>query len=268
MNNVEAPESAAAALGPVEVSANDRAGIGSPMEPLYWLPRNISSLLDVGCNVGALLAACRRAFPHLRLAGLDINHSAIAAARKNVPDADIRQGYGFELPFGDNEFDCVTCIEVIEHVPREYRASLVAEVLRVLKPGGRFIVRCPHAGLFSFLDAQNFRFRFPSLYGRLVGQGSRDTHYEKAEEELVWHHHFTRDELVGLAGPGWRLEACRFGGLVLFPITDIVRWPFYRTNRAGHWFARAMEKVGGWELALNFGRSSYGILAVLKKPEA
>ena len=223
------------------------------------------SLLDVGCNTGSLLEGLQRLRPDMQLAGIDINHSAIAIAKSKLPGADIHQGFGYELPFAEARFDCVTCIEVIEHVPAQHRPLLVAEMRRVLRPGGRLILRCPHAGIFSWLDAQNFRFRVPRLYNRVVGQGGRDAHYEKAAEELVWHHHFTRGELLEVAGPGWEVEACEFGGLILFPISDILRWPFYRLKRADNGIVRALERMATLELAVSFGRSSYGILLSLKK---
>jgi SAM-dependent methyltransferase len=238
------------------------------MEPAYWIPADARSLLDVGCNSGDLLCDYRRLYPNMELAGIDINHSAVEIAKRRLPDAEIHQGFGFELPFATDRFDCVTCIEVIEHVPAQFRAQLLAEIQRVLRPGGRFILRCPHAGIFSFLDAQNFRFRLPGVYKKLVGAGNRDTHYEKAQEELVWHHHFTQQELFGLAGDGWETEACEFGGLLLFPISDILRWPFYRMHRTDNPIVRGLERMATLELGVNFGRHSYGILLALKKGSA
>jgi len=238
---------------------------GARMEPIYWVPEHSSDLLDVGCNVGEFLDQCRRQYPAMRLAGIDINHSAVAKAQARLPGAEIHQGFGYELPFPDSSFDCVSCIEVIEHVPTAQRPLLVAEMRRVLRPGGRMILRCPHAGIFSWLDAQNFRFRAPGLYRTLVGRGNRDAHYHQAEEELVWHHHFTREELLGVVGSGWKLEACEFGGLLLYPISDILRWPFYRMKRPDHWMARGLEKMAAIEYAVSFGQSSYGILTVLRK---
>lgn len=250
---------------PSAASAQPNARHFNRMEPLYWVPANTASLLDVGCNAGELLKDCRQYFPGIRLSGIDINHAAVEKAKLTVPDAHIKQGYGFQLPFADNSFDCATCIEVIEHVPEAQRPTLMAEIHRVLAPGGRLVLRCPHAGIFSWLDAQNFRFRFPRLYGMSVGAGSRDGYYEKAQEELVWHHHFTREELVSAAGQGWKIDACEFGGLVLFPISDILRWPFYRMKRKDNWFVKALERLAGAELAMDFGKSSYGIMLVLQK---
>jgi len=238
------------------------------MEPAHWIPAGTANLLDVGCNTGDLLFDLQAAFPAIRLSGIDINQQAVAKAKKKLPDADIRQGFGFELPFADNQFQCATCIEVIEHVPGQYRELLLSEIHRVLRPGGLFILRCPHAGIFSWLDAQNFRFRFPRLYRTLVGRGGRDATYEEVKEELVWHHHFTREELLGLAGNNWRVEACQFGGLILFPISDILRWPFYHSHRADNWIVRTLGSIASLELKYSFGRSSYGILLALRKADS
>ncbi len=235
------------------------------MEPAYWIPPDAKSLLDVGCNTGALLNQLHGSYPRLQLAGIDINHAAVQVAKALLPDVEIHQGFGYELPFDNGRFQYATCIEVIEHVPAQHRPRLVSEIRRVLSPGGRLILRCPHDGIFSFLDAQNFRFRFPGLYRSVVGHGNRDANYQKAQEELIWHHHFTREELVGVAGEGWEVEDCHFGAFLLFPITDILRWPFYRMKRGDNWIVRALERIATAELAFDFGKSSYDILLVLRK---
>lgn len=235
------------------------------MEPVFWVKPDTSSLLDVGCNDGALLADLSERYPGMQLAGIDINTTTLAAAKARLPEAEIHQSVGYELPFASERFQCVTCIEVLEHIPPAHRRLALAEMRRVLQAGGRLILRVPHAGIFDWLDAQNFRFRFPKLYRIVVGQGKRDNNYEQAQEELVWHHHFTREELLQVAGDGWEVEACHFGGLLLFPITDILRWPFYRAKRLENWFVRTAAKVASAELAIDFGRSSYDILVVLRK---
>jgi hypothetical protein len=64
------------------------------------------------------------------------------------------------------------------------------------------------------------------------------------------------------------VEQCQYGGLILFPITDIIRWPFYHAQRHDHWMVHLMGRVATAELAVNFGKISYGILLVLKKKES
>ncbi len=137
----------------------------------------------------------------------------------------------------------------------------------MLRPGGRLALRAPHAGLFAWLDPHNLRFRFPGLYGKVVGQGARDSRYEKAGREIVWHHHFSRRELLDVAGPGWEVEAVRRGGLLLAPLSEIARWPFYRKGRGDHPICRAFAALFDADLAVNFGPAAYDILVILKKTE-
>ena len=46
---------------------------------------------------------------------------------------------------------------------------------------------------------------------------------------------------------------------------DLASWPFYRTGRAEHPVRRAMERLGEFDLGLDFGRASYDVLMVLRK---
>jgi SAM-dependent methyltransferase len=61
-----------------------------------------------------------------------------------VPDgaeADIKQGDALSLPFADAEFDRVVASEVLEHIPADTDA--IAELARVLRPGGTMAVTVP-----------------------------------------------------------------------------------------------------------------------------
>ncbi len=70
---------------------------------------------------------------------------------KHTPAAELLSAANVEflqatvppLPFGDGSFDCVISFQVIEHIKDD--ARLVAEVKRVLRPGGLFIVSTPNA---------------------------------------------------------------------------------------------------------------------------
>src|SRR5580658_10469556 len=109
----------------------------SSMEPLRWVQPDTRSLLDVGCNVGELLATVRAAYPQVLLSGCDVNRGALVTARREIPTADILEAGADNLPFGDGSFDCVTCIEVLEHVPSAAWSSALHEIRRVLITGGR-----------------------------------------------------------------------------------------------------------------------------------
>jgi SAM-dependent methyltransferase len=61
---------------------------------------------------------------------------------------EIENGIQYEdltaLSFGDHEFDCIICMEVLEHIP-DYQAAL-REMRRALRPGGRAILTFPWLG--------------------------------------------------------------------------------------------------------------------------
>lgn len=65
---------------------------------------------------------------------------------KNVTTLDLQPpadviGSIMELPFDDATFDCIICLETLEHVEEPLKA--MSEVYRVLKPGGKFIGSAP-----------------------------------------------------------------------------------------------------------------------------
>ncbi len=92
--------------------------------------------LDAGCAKGRFTKALvkRGAF----LSGIDITENFINIAKENVPEADFRLASVIDMPFGNNTFDGVLCIEVIEHIPDTEKA--IREMTRVLKPSGKIII--------------------------------------------------------------------------------------------------------------------------------
>src|SRR5579884_1064655 len=109
---------------------------------LNWLQIGTDShLLEVGCGSGGpdLFAA---QLTGARVTGIDINEHGIAVANKMAQDRGLENQVHFvqldaasQLPFDDQTFDAVMCIDAIIHVPG--RAKVLAEWRRVLKTGGR-----------------------------------------------------------------------------------------------------------------------------------
>lgn len=91
-------------------------------------------LLDVGASTGAIDAAL--ATQLAEVVGIDIDADAIAAAQREQTAPNLRfvLGDAMALDFPDASFDAVLCAHVYEHVPDA--ARLMAEIRRVLKPGG------------------------------------------------------------------------------------------------------------------------------------
>lgn len=78
-----------------------------------------------------------------RLTGVDVERDRIAeATKKNLPAAEFSTFDGSTLPYGNDEFDGVFMNEVYEHVADE--AHSLAEIRRVLKPGGYLVLISPN----------------------------------------------------------------------------------------------------------------------------
>ncbi len=113
--------------------------------------RSGERVLDMGCGAG------RHAFEMYRrgadVIALDMDADELAGVGEifaamreqgEVPagaEADTKQGDALDLPFPDGEFDRVVAAEVLEHIPEDTRA--IAELTRVLRPGGTMAVTVP-----------------------------------------------------------------------------------------------------------------------------
>lgn len=112
----------------------------------YNPPQNPKQkIIDVGCGSGNFLEKLHRADPTLALEGLDFDPRACAVAR--AKGFLVFEGTLFEAKYPDSHFDGVYMSHYLEHVPDPV-ATLV-EVLRILKPGGRVMVRLPNFNSIS-----------------------------------------------------------------------------------------------------------------------
>ncbi len=95
------------------------------------LPKG-GNLLDIGCGTGLFVekyiknGGCGT--------GLDISRGMVAKARRRCPDCEFLVGTGEKLPFADNSFNAVSSVLVFSYVKDP--ASMIAEVYRVMEPGG------------------------------------------------------------------------------------------------------------------------------------
>ncbi len=87
------------------------------------------TLLDVGCGEGFVDHYLGRRFPEISLTGVENDQQALEVARTINPSFRYLSGDALNLPFPDQSFDAVVCIEVLEHII-EYRKAL-AELSRV-----------------------------------------------------------------------------------------------------------------------------------------
>ncbi len=105
-----------------------------------WAATDNARILVDGCGIGMYVRALRRYTPHV--VGIDIDAKVLYAGARELHLPMLCQAAGEALPFPDNTFDTVLSHEVIEHVLDDREA--VAEMVRVLKPGGRAVIFCPN----------------------------------------------------------------------------------------------------------------------------
>ena len=92
-------------------------------------------VLDVGCGTGEYV---RRATELGFLAsGIEPAEAMRKVALEKNPSSTILDGIATALPFPDNTFDLVICIEVLRYLHREDNRQALREMHRVLAPGGR-----------------------------------------------------------------------------------------------------------------------------------
>lgn len=97
--------------------------------------------LEIGSGSGAMAAQLLRTFPSLRLIATDYDDHMVGTAQRTLARfgtrATTQRVDAATLPFADGSFDVVLSFAMLHHVGDWHRA--VAEAIRVLRPGGRFI---------------------------------------------------------------------------------------------------------------------------------
>ena len=177
-------------------------------------------VLDVGCGDGRHVRMAQR-LPGVVSIGLDLGRKEAEDTAQSLrtmeqlefehggatPDAGpwlSMQGSSYELPFGDGAFDCVIISEVLEHLREDDRA--LAEVHRVLKPGGVLAVSVPRTGPEAVCWALSHQYRnSPGGHLRIYLRSQIKSLLREGGYEIVGSH-FAH----ALHSPYWWLK-CLFG---------------------------------------------------------
>lgn len=96
-------------------------------------------LIDIGCGYGFFLAEMKRR-GGWQLQGMDVSSTAVGYAASQ--GFDVTQATLETAKLKDNAYDAVTMFYVLEHVTDP--SGVLAEVKRILKPGGMLLLRVPH----------------------------------------------------------------------------------------------------------------------------
>ena len=116
-------------------------------------------VLDLGCGDGRH-ARATRLLSNVDVIALDIGDGALATTARSLREMEDEtavfraardsgswlalRGDSYRLPFDNDAFDCVIAAEILEHLRDDDRA--LAEIYRVLKPGGELAVSVPRFG--------------------------------------------------------------------------------------------------------------------------
>lgn len=123
-------------------------------------------VLDAGCGEGVLVDEFAG---RLAIEGIDPNYSSDR----------VRSGSLLALPYADGSFDRATCLDVLEHLAFHQQPVALAELFRVLRPGGELLVSVPN------LAHLQSRIHF-LLLGRLIRTASEFKHPgDRPAEEYV-----------------------------------------------------------------------------------
>lgn len=164
-------------------------------------------VLDAGCGSGAFLPwITQLAGPTGRVHGVDLapEHVTLASerARYLAGSVEIRQGDLLALPYPDASFDAVWCANAVQYLSDDDLRRALAELCRVVRPGGRIAVKELDVGLITirpgprFLVSDFFRaagtrpgyaqqlLRAPDLHRWLAGAGLTAV---RQQTELVEH---------------------------------------------------------------------------------
>lgn len=228
--------------------------------------RSGDRILDLGCGFGrhAYEAARRGAHVIALDAGEDEVNGVAGTFAAMVEQGELSpettkvgvvQGDALHLPFADGTFDRVLCSEVLEHIPNDVGA--MAELARVLRPGGTMAITIPRFGpeLINWALSDEYHM-VPGGHVRIYRRSVIESRLESTGLKVTQHHY-----AHGLHSPYWWLK-CLVG------TTNDTHWAVKAYHRLLVWdivkgpkTTRFAEKV----LAPLIGKS---LIVYLRKPES
>ncbi len=123
-----------------------------------WKWRNLKNtlkgtrgeVLDVGCADGSFTNKLAQTLKGVKFTGVDMYKDVIFYASNKWKGIKFIAADARKLPFANNKFDNILCIETLEHIPQNHLA--IAEFRRVLKRNGKLVVcQDTDSWLFNFI---------------------------------------------------------------------------------------------------------------------
>lgn len=112
--------------------------IRSILEGSFSCDPAIDRMLDIGCGTGAVLKPLE---DFGTAYGVELSADAIQFLKMRDSNLVVRSDVSRSIPFKDDAFSVITCLDVLEHLDDEL--TLLNEMMRVCKPGGHIILTVP-----------------------------------------------------------------------------------------------------------------------------
>ena len=96
------------------------------------IPSDVNTLADIGCGNGVFGKYLVAKRPQLRIMGIDRSEKALSYVTTEKKIGDVT-----DIPLQDRSFDCVTCLQVLEHIPVNHYNKALSELTRV---SSKFVV--------------------------------------------------------------------------------------------------------------------------------
>jgi SAM-dependent methyltransferase len=133
-----------------------------------------TSLLEIGCGTGFVIAGIAAANPGLLLVGSDLHQEALNYAHTRLPGVVLLQMDAGNIPYVE-EFDVICAFDILEHISRDDEA--LKQIHQALKRGGGLMITVPqHPWLWSRADddARHLRrYTRQDLCHKLIENGFR-----------------------------------------------------------------------------------------------
>jgi ubiquinone/menaquinone biosynthesis C-methylase UbiE len=148
-----------AAIAPIALAARERPSV---------------EVVDLACGTGRFLLQLARSLPRARLSGVDLSAPYLRRARRLLGDRQVElvEANAEATPLASGRYDAVASIFLFHELPGDARRNVAREALRLLKPGGTFVIvdstqRGDATELAFFLEAFSALYHEPYFKGYL-----------------------------------------------------------------------------------------------------
>jgi len=161
---------------------------------------DVKSITDIGCGNGVFVNYLQKESPGLEIMAIDRSRAALKFVKTEKKEGDIA-----DIPLPDRSYDCVSCLEVIEHLPVEVYKKALSELTRISK---KYVIisvpydenlaknytQCPNCQSIFNADLHLRKFSDETIRHLLDENGFESVLVKKAGEQISYkgHYQFTK----------------------------------------------------------------------------